>query len=161
MSSAARATLLGEWDRCRWIWNQCVATSKTVYPHNKTNPGDKQPCGPAQLDKMLTGWRGAHEWLRAGASVPQKQILRDFAKSRAKAQKDIRERLPVRQRSGMPRFKKKDLAEPALNYTRRGFRIKSGRLHLAGGIVVTVVWSRELPADPSSVRVYRDGIGHW
>lgn len=26
---------------------------------------------------------------------------------------------------------------------------------------MNVVWSRDLPAQPSSVRVYRDGIGHW
>ena len=42
----------------------------------------------------------------------------------------------------------------SLNYTKRGFRLREGRLHLAGGIVVTVVWSRELSAEPSSVRVY-------
>ncbi|MGN9796413.1 RNA-guided endonuclease InsQ/TnpB family protein, partial [Streptomyces sp. OZ13] len=41
------------------------------------------------------------------------------------------------------------------------FRLKDGRLHLAGGIVVTVVWSRQLPKPPSSVRVYRDSLGHW
>jgi putative transposase len=34
-------------------------------------------------------------------------------------------------------------------------------LHLAGGIVVTVVWSRELPRPPSSVRVYQDATGAW
>lgn len=34
-------------------------------------------------------------------------------------------------------------------------------MYLAGGIALTVVWSRKLPADPSSVRVYRDGLGHW
>ncbi|TMR99324.1 hypothetical protein EJK15_08365 [Nonomuraea basaltis] len=75
--------------------------------------------------------------------------------------KDITERLSMRQRAGMPRFKKKDLADPTLNYTKRGFRLKDGRLHLAGGIVATVVWSRDLPAEPSSVRVYRDSLGHW
>ncbi|MFI7446780.1 RNA-guided endonuclease InsQ/TnpB family protein [Nonomuraea sp. NPDC049714] len=61
----------------------------------------------------------------------------------------------------MPRWKKKREAVPSLNYTKRGFRLKDGRLHLAGGIVVRPVWSRELPADPSSVRVYRDAVGHW
>ena len=157
VSSAARMALLGEWDRCRWIWNQCVATSKTVYLYNTANPGEEQTCGPAQLDKMLTGWRGEYEWLGAGASVPQQQIIRDFTRSRAKAQKDIQKRLPVRQRSGMPRFKKKDLAEPTLNYTRRGFRIKDGRLHLAGGIVLAVVWSRE----PSGRPVVRAGVPRW
>src|SRR5947208_3381391 len=67
----------------------------------------------------------------------------------------------MRQRAGMPRFKKKDLAPLSLNYTLRGFRLKDGMLHLAGGTAVTVVWSRQLPAAPSSVRVYRDSLGHW
>ncbi|MDX3094270.1 transposase, partial [Streptomyces sp. ME19-03-3] len=70
-------------------------------------------------------------------------------------------RLPVRQRAGMPRIKRKREAAPTLNYTTRGFRLKDGRLHLAGGIVLTVVWSRDLPSAPSSVRVYRDSLGHW
>lgn len=61
----------------------------------------------------------------------------------------------------MPRYKKKDAADPSLNYSQRGFRLKDGRLNLAGGTTVTVVWSRDLPAAPSSVRVYRDRLGHW
>lgn len=28
-------------------------------------------------------------------------------------------------------------------------------------MVVTVVWSRNLPAAPSGVRVHRDSPGHW
>jgi putative transposase len=154
VSSAAHGLLLSEWDRCRWVWNQCVAASRAAHKA-------KEPCGPAALDKTLTGWRAEHEWLREGASVPQQQIIRDFAKSRAKALKDIKARLPMKQRAGMPQFKKKDLAAPSLNYTRRGFRLKDGRLHLAGGIALTVVWSRELPAEPTSVRVYRDSLGCW
>lgn len=150
----ARRALLAEWDRCRWVWNQCVGESRAAHR-------EKRSCGPAQLDKMLTGWRAEHEWLRAGASVPQQQIIRDFGRSRAKALKDIKARLPMRQRAGMPGLKKKGVAAPTLNYTLRGFRIKEGRLVLAGGIVLTVVWSRGLPAQPSSVRVYRDSLGHW
>ncbi|MFD5753378.1 RNA-guided endonuclease InsQ/TnpB family protein [Streptomyces sp. NPDC127033] len=160
VSSTARAALEAEWDRCRWVWNECVAKSKQVYAHNKTT-GEKQTCGPAQLDKMLTEARTRNTWLREGASFPQQQLVRDFGTSRAKAQKDIRDRLPMARRAGMPRWKKKREARPSLNYTRRGFRLKGGKLYLAGGIALTVVWSRELPADPSSVRVYRDSIGHW
>ncbi len=110
---------------------------------------------------MLTEARGANAWLREGSSVPQQQLIRDFGKSRAKAQKDIKERLPLRQRAGMPKYKKKREALPSLNYTRRGFRLKDGKLHLAGGIALTVVWSRDLPVVPSSVRVYQDNVGHW
>ncbi|MFF4269261.1 RNA-guided endonuclease InsQ/TnpB family protein [Streptomyces sp. NPDC001536] len=154
VSAVAREALLAEWDRCRWLWNECVARSKKAHR-------DGEKCGPARLDRMLTRARAVTPWLAEGSSVPQQQLIRDFGKSRAKALKDVRERLPVRQRAGMPAYKKKHEATPTLNYTRRGFRLKAGRLHLAGGVVVPVVWSRELPAEPSSVRVYQDGVGHW
>ncbi|MFJ9851259.1 RNA-guided endonuclease InsQ/TnpB family protein [Streptomyces sp. NPDC101150] len=154
VSSTACTALLAEWDRCRWIWNECVARSKKAHSEN-------EKCGPARLDRMLTGARAVTPWLAEGSSVPQQQLIRDFAGSRAKALKDIKDRLPVRQQAGMPRYKKKREADPTLNYTRRGFRLKAGRLHLAGGIVLTVVWSRDLPADPSSVRICRDSVRHW
>ncbi|WPW30984.1 transposase [Streptomyces atratus] len=161
VSSTARAALLAEWDRCRWVWNECVAKSRTVHAHNRKHPAGRLTCGPTQLDKMLTDARARTPWLAEGASVPQQQIIRDFAKSRSKALKDIDKRLPMRQRAGMPRPKKKREALPTLNYTQRGFRLKDGRLRLAGGISLTVVWSRELPTPPSSVRVYQDAVGHW
>lgn len=160
VSSAARRALGAEWDRCRWVWNECVAKSRAVHLHSKAS-GEKQTCGPAQLDRMLTAARRAIPWLGEGSSVVQQQVIRDFGRSKAKAHKDIRERLPMARRAGMPTHKKKREALTSLNYTRRGFRLKDGRLHLAGGIVVTVVWSRDLPAEPSSVRVYQDSLGHW
>ncbi|MFH8475063.1 RNA-guided endonuclease TnpB family protein, partial [Streptomyces sp. NPDC018000] len=78
VSSTARTALLAEWDRCRWIWNECVAKSKQVHAWNKTRPegADKRTCGPAQLDKMLTGARKSAAWLREGSSVPQQQVIR-------------------------------------------------------------------------------------
>lgn len=161
--STAHALLAAEWDRCRWVWNECVAKSKQVHAWNKNRPEgtDKRTCGPAQLDKMLTDARARTPWVREGSSVPQQQLIRDFGKSKAKAQKDIRDRVPQHRRAGMPQWKKKRETLPTLNYTRRGFRLKDGKLHLAGGIALTVVWSRDLPADPSSVRVYQDSLGHW
>jgi putative transposase len=154
MSSTARTALEAEWARCRWVWNECCARSKKAY-------AEDEKCGPARLDRMLTEARTMNAWLREGSSVPQQQIIRDFAKSRAKALKDIKNRLPQQQRAGMPTYKKKHAADPTLNYTQRGFRIKDGGLHLAGGISLTVVWSRDLPGPPSSVRVHRDSLGHW
>ncbi|TMQ90400.1 transposase [Actinomadura soli] len=154
LSGRAERALLREWDRCRWVWNQCVVESRAAW-----RAGER--IGPAVLDRMLTGWRGSRGWLRAGACVPQQQIIRDFGRSRAKAIKDIGERLPMRRRAGMPNLKKRGVADLTLNYTRRGFRLRDGLLVLAGGIGVRVVWSRGLPAVPSSVRVYRDSLGHW
>ena len=50
---------------------------------------------------------------------------------------------------------------PSLEYTKRGFSIRDGRLVLPKGVSIPVVWSRELPSEPTSVRVYRDSLGHW
>ncbi|MGW9031779.1 RNA-guided endonuclease InsQ/TnpB family protein [Streptomyces sp. NPDC055722] len=154
LSKTARAALEAEWARCRWVWNECVARSKKAHARGET-------CGPAALDRMLTEARRTTPWLREGSSVAQQQLIRDLGTSRAKALKDIKEHVPRHRRAGMPRWKKKREARPSLNYTRRGFRLKDGRLHLAGGVVARVAWSRKLPADPSSVRVYQDATGAW
>ena len=53
VSCTALTALLAEWDRCRWVWNQCVAQSRAAHQAG-------QQCGPAALDKILTGWRAEH-----------------------------------------------------------------------------------------------------
>ncbi|HWE71396.1 MAG TPA: transposase, partial [Acidimicrobiales bacterium] len=154
VSRTAEARLGAEWDRVRWVWNECVARSKAFRRAGET-------CGPARLDKDLTLARSANGWLREGSSVPQQQVIRDFGAARAKAIKDVAKRLPMKQRRGFPVLKKKARSCPSMNYTKNGFSLQDGRLHLAGGIVVIPVWSRELPSPPSSVRVSRDTTGKW
>jgi len=161
LSVRAERLLLAEWDRCRWVWNQCVEASNAAH-RQSVETGVKSECGAAQLDKRLTGWRAEHEWLAAGSSVAQQQTIRDFGRARAKALKDRKDKkLPPRQRRGMPKFKSKHRAAPSLNYTLRGFVLDGRQLSLAAGIVVRPVWSRELPGEPSSVRIYRDPLGRW
>jgi putative transposase len=70
-------------------------------------------------------------------------------------------KLPVRQRAGLPQFRKRHRSTPTTNYSRQGFTLRDGNLTLAGGITLRVVWSRPLPSAPSSVRVYQDPLGHW
>ena len=132
--ATATAALLREWDRCRWVWNQAVA---------RLNES-----GAWVRDNTLTDWRREHEWLRAGSVVAQQQMLRNFRAKRAKGK-------------GRRKFKSGKRSLPSLNYTKRGFAVRGGQLSLAGGLSIPVVWSRELPSEPSSVRVYRDSIGHW
>ena len=132
--ATATAGLLAEWNRCRWVWNQAVEHL------NET--------GEWVRDNTLTDWRREHDWLGEGSVVAQQQMLRNFRAKRAKG-------------NGRRKFKSAKRCLPSLNYTTRGFALKDGRLCLAGGLAIPVVWSRELPAQPSSVRVYRDSIGHW
>jgi putative transposase len=132
--ATAMAALLREWDVCRWVWNQAVA---------RLNES-----GEWVRDDSLTGWRRKHDWLREGSVVVQQQMLRNFRAKRAKG-------------NGRRKFKSGKRSLPSLNYTKRGFAVRDGRLCLAGGLSIPVVWSRQLPSEPSSVRIYRDHIGHW
>ncbi len=97
--------------------------------------------------------RSEFPWLKAGASVPQQQTIRNWSRAYQQAFKQ-----PDR---GWPQFKRSKVANPTMEYTAAGFRLKKGVLHLAGGISMPVVWSRELPSEPKIVTVTRDSNGHW
>ena len=62
---------------------------------------------------------------------------------------------------GWPVFKAGKTTELSLEYTQRGFSLRDGRLVLAKGVSIPVVWSRELPSAPTSVRVFQDSLGYW
>jgi putative transposase len=130
----ASERLTQENHRARYLWNQAVEKLTT---ENKWFS-----------DKDLTVLRKESDWIRSGSSVSQQQELRDF-----------------RQAKGRKKFKSAKRDYPSVNYTKRGFSLVAvngkTRLKLAGGYLIPVVWSRPLPSEPSSVRVYQDNLGHW
>ncbi len=134
--------LLAEWHRCRFLWNEAV--------HQQHSGRKPTFC---KLSKLLTAARASTSWLREGSQVPQQMTLRTYATAL-----DHSYRVAGR---GRPRIKAKKKSLPSLEYTTRGFTIRHRRLRLAGGMIVPVVWSRELPSPPTSVRVYQDSLGHW
>ncbi|GAA2677240.1 transposase [Actinoplanes palleronii] len=138
----AEAALLAEWGRCRWLWNEAVHQQKT-----RRNPT------MCKLSKLLTQARAGKAWLREGSQVAQQQTLRTYMAALSSS-------FTVKGR-GRPKVKKLKRTLPSLEYTTHGFRIKAGRLRLPGKVSIPVVWSRELPSDPTSVRVYQDNLGHW
>lgn len=91
----------------------------------------------------LTAARATLDWLREGGQNQQSQVLYNFNPKTAKKRKS----------------KKRDL--PSIEYTTRGFSIRDSRLRLSKCPPIPVVWHRELPSDPTSVRVYQDSLGDW
>ena len=63
----ARAALLAEWNRCRWLWNEAVHQQKT---------GRKPTFG--RLSRMLTEARARFACLRQGSQNAQLQTLRTY-----------------------------------------------------------------------------------
>lgn len=138
----AQRALIAEWHRCRWLWNEAVHQQKT---------GRKPTL--CKLSKLLTAARAQNTWLRDGSQVAQQQALRTYTVA-------LEQSYRVKGR-GKPAVKRRSRSLPTLEYTTRGFSVRDGRLRLPGGVRIPVVWSRELPSAPSSVRVYRDSLGHW
>jgi transposase len=118
----AERALNDEWGRCRWLWNEAVHQRKT----------GRKPTF-CKLSKLLTDTRAHNQWLRDGSQVAQRQTPRTYARALAYS-------YTVKGR-GCPKPKRLKDSRPSLEYTRRGFAIKQGRLCLAGGITVPVVWS--------------------
>ena len=140
--ATAERALLEEWHRCRFLWNEAVHQSWT----------GRKPTF-AKLSKLLTEARSRTAWLREGSQDAQQQMLRTYAQA-------LDHSFKVKGR-GRPQTKKRKNCLPSLAYSRNGFAIKEGRLRLPKGVTIPVVWSRELPSDPTSVQVYQDSLGHW
>ena len=138
----AAAALEAEWHRCRFLWNEAVHQQKS---------GSRPTFG--KLSTMLTAARRGNSWLRQGSQVAQQQMLRTYgaALSRSFTVKGRRR----------PTFKARKNTLPSLEYTRNGFSVRDNRLVLPKGLAVPVVWSRDLPSEPTSVNVYKDSLGHW
>ena len=138
----ATAYLEMEWHRCRHVWNESVHMAKT----GKT-------VGFTALCKTLTESRSRNGWLRDGSQNAQQMTLRTFAQATDHSFKV--------KGGGKPAYKARKKTRPSLEYSTRGFSIHDGRLNLPKGMSIPVVWHRELPSAPTSVRVYRDPVGHW
>jgi hypothetical protein len=126
------ARCFDEWHRCRFLWNEAV--------HQRKSGNRPTLC---RLSKQLTEARGKVAWLRAGSQVAQQQTLRTYATALDHAYK-------VKGR-GKPTFKARRKTLPSLEYTVRGFAIRDRRLRLPKGVSIPLVWSRELPSEPTSV----------
>jgi putative transposase len=140
--AVAERALTGEWHRCRWLWNEAVHQDKA-----------RRKPTLCKLSKLLTAARAQNAWLREGSQVAQQQMLRTYARA-------LDHSFKVSGR-GRPVTKPRRTTLPSLAYTTRGFSIKDSRLMLPKGISIPVIWSRELPGIPTSVRVYQDNLGHW
>ncbi len=178
--------LVREYGLCRAVWNHLVAESRnrhqqrrafehadltTLYMDQKGILRDYFEFGYNEASRLLTMLRhtlvdeSGRQWLAEGSAVTQQQMVRNFASARRRALMEQKNQIPTSRRHGLPKFKSQNTSLPSLNYSKDGFKLVEidgrTRLKLAGGTLVSVVWSRRLPSVPKSVRVYKDSLGHW
>jgi putative transposase len=136
----------------RLVWNRTLADRHTAYQQRGESTSYKQ------TDAALTAWKKTEElaFLSEVSSVPLQQTLRHQHTAFANF---------FTGRARYPRFKARTARQSA-HYTRSGFRMKDGQLHVAktdGPLPVAWSWPDVDLADldPTMVVISRDTDGRW
>nr|WP_079680527.1 RNA-guided endonuclease TnpB family protein [Planktothrix sp. PCC 11201] len=142
---------------CRVVFNDALA-----YCQEQHRAGNKKPSSN-ELSKRLTELKKTEEkqWLTEVSSVPLQQSLRDLEQAYSNFFKSCKG-----QRKGKkvkpPKFKKRKSKQSA-RFMDNGFKLypNSDYIHLAKIGDIRVIWSRELPAVPSSATLIKDSANRY
>jgi putative transposase len=132
----------------RVVYNRARAAREAAWVERK------ESAGFIQTNALLTAWKKDPDlaWLNEVSSVPLQQALRHL---------DTAYRNFFRKTARYPGFRRKDGTQSA-EFTKSGFNYRDGRLKLAKmDMPIDVVWSRDLPSDPTTVTVIRETDGRW
>ncbi|MDB9516840.1 RNA-guided endonuclease TnpB family protein [Roseofilum reptotaenium CS-1145] len=140
----------------RVVWNDALGFCVDQY-----RSGNQKPSNSQLQKKFITQAKkeSNRQWLSQVSNIPLQQSLRDLNTAYQnffKSSKGERKGKPVRP----PRFKRKRARQSA-RFARHGFSIKRDKVYLAKIGLLKVVWSRPLPAQPSSVTVIKDAAGRY
>ena len=93
-------------------------------------------------------------WIGEVSVTPLQQSIRDLGAAYTNYFNSLKGKRKGK-KVGSPKFKKKENRQSA-RFTRNGFSIKDDQVYLSKIGSLSPVWSRELPAPPSSVTVIKD-----
>jgi putative transposase len=141
----------------RTVYNDAVAARRAAFEAGLQYPSS------AKLQKLLiteAKQTPRRAWLAEVSPVPLQQAVRDCDQAYSRFFKWLKEG-----RTGpkfcRPNFKKRSHRQSA-RFNRNAFRLRdNGKLYLAGIGELKVVWSRGLPAAPSSVTLIKTPTGKY
>ncbi|MFD4294667.1 RNA-guided endonuclease InsQ/TnpB family protein [Rhodococcus sp. NPDC058532] len=157
-TSGQQAALARAFGCARVVFNDAIAAREHVRRTGLSYPKD------AELSKALTAVKKTpeREWLTEVSSVVLQQALADaFA-----AYRNFFASLSGKRKGtnlGAPRFRSRRDNWQSIRFTRNArFTVTTGgKLRLPKIGDVPVRWSRDLPAEPSSVTIVKDGAGRY
>jgi len=141
----------------RLVYNDAVAARRDAY-----QAGERYPSSTALQRRLITEAKRTPEraFLADVSNIVLQQAVRDCDAAYSRFFEAVKAQ--GRQFVGHPRFKSRKDNRQAIRLHTGGFSIRAnGKLRLARIGDVAVVWSRTLPAPPSSVTVIRDAAGRY
>lgn len=136
----------------RVVWNDALGLCKQSEKLPKN--GDLQKICITQAKHLKE-----RAWLSKVSVTPLQQSISDLGV----AYKNYFDSLKGKrkgQKVGSPKFKKKDNRQSA-RFTKNSFRVKGNKVYLAKIGNLKTLWSRPLPAEPSSVTVIKDRANRY
>lgn len=140
----------------RVVWNDSLACCQEKY-----KLGQKKPSNSELQKLFITQAKKTEnrEWLSEVSVVPLPQSLNDLNQGYQNffnSTKGKRKGKAIKP----PRFKKRRSKQTA-RFTLRGFQVHEDKVYLAKIGSLKVVWSRNLPGEPSSVTVIKDSANRY
>ena len=142
----------------RVVYNDALALQKQAYEQGEGFLSDGTLYRRLVTEAKRTPERS---WLSTAPSIVLTQAIRDLQRGYRNYFDSIKGR-----RKGPkirpPKFRSRKEARQSIRFGRTGFSLQSnGRLYLARIGEVPIIWSRPLPANPSSVTIVRDAAGRY
>ncbi|NEP57740.1 MAG: IS200/IS605 family element transposase accessory protein TnpB [Symploca sp. SIO2G7] len=140
----------------RVVWNDALA-----FCINQYKAGEKKPKNAELQKQFITQAKKTREreWLSEVSNIPLQQSLNDLEQAYQNFFKSCKG-----QRKGKsvkpPKFKKRH-AKQSARFRQGGFKVSQDEVKLAKIGKLKIVWSRPLPAEPSSVTIIKDAAGRY
>ncbi|GGA43317.1 RNA-guided endonuclease TnpB family protein [Okeania sp. KiyG1] len=140
----------------RVVWNDSLACCQEKY-----TSGEKKPVNSQLQKQFITQAKKTEdrEWLSEVSAIPLQQSLNHLNQAYQnffQSTKGKRKGKPVKP----PKFKSRKSRQTA-RFTKGGFKVGQHKVYLAKIGKLKIVWSRELPAAPSSVTVIKDSANRY
>ena len=140
----------------RVVWNDSLGFCISEYIG-----GQKKPKNAELQKQFITQAKKLEEreWLSEVSAVPLQQSLNDLEQAYQNFFNSCKGKRQG-QKVKPPRFKKRKSKQSA-RFTKLGFSIKGEKVYLAKVGKLKVVWTRELPSEPSSVTIIKDSSDRY
>ncbi|MEY3870843.1 MAG: hypothetical protein RLZZ338_4737 [Cyanobacteriota bacterium] len=141
---------------CRVVFNDALA-----FCQNNYSQGVKYPGFPELSKRFLTEAKQTEDrqWLKNAPSIPLQQSLKDLDQAFKNFFNSCQGKRKG-QKIKPPKFKKRKSKQSA-KFTRNGFKIGQHKIDLSKIGKIKIVWSRKLPAEPSSVTIIKDSADRY
>ena len=139
-------------ETCRRFYNDCLAERKDVYESEQRTVSKFEQLRKVKILKNTSPF----------AKNVHSHILQVVVADLDKAFKSFFRRIKSGEKPGYPRFKGKDRFDSiGLKEYSNGYKIHGRRLKVSGIGRIAVRWHREMPSEPSTVRIVRKADGWY